>query len=244
MKKSILTLTLLAFSFQAANAQWWNSNKKIEGNGNYSSETRTVSDYDQVNLQGSIDVVLIAGTEGNLKIEAESNLLEYIVTEVQGNTLKISVEEGVNLEPSRNQEILITVPFESLEGVSLTGSGDINSSDEIRADNFAVQVTGSGDVNLVLNAETVEGKVVGSGDLELKGSATELEFMVSGSGDIEASGLKASRAMATVSGSGDIAVHATEALRSRVAGSGDIIYSGNPQKQDFKTSGSGSISGR
>ena len=244
MKRSILTFTFLALSFQAANAQWWNSNKKINGNGDYSSDTRNVSDYEQVSLEGFIDVELVAGTEGDLKIEAESNLLEYIVTEVQNGILKISVEKGVQLDPSRNKEIRVTVPFESLEAVSLTGSGDITSSDEIQAATFSVRVTGSGDVNLVLDAGTVEGKVVGSGDLGLKGTATELEFMVSGSGDIEASRLKATRASATVSGSGDIAVHATESLHSRVNGSGDIIYSGNPQKQDFKTSGSGSISGR
>lgn len=243
MKKSIFILSLLAFSFQA-NAQWWNNSKKIEGNGNYTSETRTVADYDEVNLQGSIDVVLVAGNEGNLKIEAESNLQEYIVTEVEGGTLKISVEEDINLDPSKDYDIVVTVPFESLEGVSLTGSGDINSSDEIKAGNFSVQITGSGDVNLKLSADSVQGKVVGSGDLDLEGAATELEFLVTGSGDIDASGLKANRVQATVSGSGDIAVHATEALKSRVSGSGDITYSGNPQQQDFKTSGSGSISGR
>lgn len=243
MKRSILILCLLAFSVQA-NAQWWNNNKKIEGNGNYSSENRKVSDYNEVNLQGFMDVVLVAGTEGNLKIEAESNLLEYIVTEVQGDRLRISVKEGMNLKPSRDNEILITVPFESLEAVSLTGSGDIDAADEIRAENFVVQVTGSGDVNLNLSAGTVQGKVVGSGDLGLSGTASEVDLVVSGSGDIEASGLKASRATATVSGSGDISVHVTEALRSRVAGSGDITYVGNPQKQDFKTSGSGTISGR
>lgn len=244
MKKLILILSLLVFSFQNANAQWWSSNNKIEGNGNPTSETRKVSDYDEVHLQGFMDVNLVAGPEGNLKIEAESNLLEYIVTEVKGGKLSISIKKGYDLRPSRNEEILITVPFETLTQVSLTGSGDITSSDEIKADTFEVHVTGSGDVSLHLNAGSVQGKVVGSGDLDLQGKARDLEFVVTGSGDIEASRLQAARATATVSGSGGIEVHATEALKSRVSGSGDIRYIGNPQQQDFKTTGSGSISGK
>lgn len=243
MKRSVLIISLLAFSYQSAHAQWWSSDKEINGNGNYTSETRSISDYEEVNLKGSIDVVLIAGNEGNLKVEAESNLLEYIETEVRDGILEISVEEDISLDPSRGKKIVVTVPFETLEGVALTGSGDIIGSDEIRAENFAVRITGSGDIRLMLDAKTVQGKLVGSGDLGLEGKATELEFLVTGSGDIDASRLKASRAVATVSGSGDIAVHATEALKSRIAGSGDITYSGNPQKQDFKTSGSGTISG-
>ncbi|HET8854507.1 MAG TPA: head GIN domain-containing protein, partial [Salinimicrobium sp.] len=182
MKRSLLTLSILALSLQTANAQWWSSDKEIEGNGNYTTETRSVSDYDEVNLKGSIDVVLVAGNEGNLKVEAESNLLEYIVTEVEDGILKISVEEDINLDPSGNKEIVVTVPFESLKAVALTGSGDINASDEIRAENFAVQITGSGDINLMLDAGTVQGKVVGSGDLGLEGKATELEFLITGSG--------------------------------------------------------------
>ena len=244
MKKSILLLSLLCFGINSANAQWWSSNKKIEGNGDYAKVNRSVSDYDQVALLGNMDVELVAGTEGKLIVEAESNLQQYIVTEVDNGKLKISVEEGVNLDPSRDYEIKITVPFKELGGVSLTGSGDIYSSNRIKSENFSARITGSGDIQLQLEADTVEGKLVGSGDLNLQGSASEFECLVTGSGDLDASGLKAKRVSATVSGSGDIQVYASESLKSRVSGSGDISYTGNPQKQDFKTSGSGSISGR
>ena len=244
MKKSILLLSLLCFGINSANAQWWSSNKKIEGNGDYAKVNRSVSDYDQVALLGNMDVELVAGTEGKLIVEAESNLQQYIVTEVDNGKLKISVEEGVNLDPSRDYEIKITVPFKELGGVSLTGSGDIYSSDRIKSENFSARITGSGDIQLQLEADTVEGKLVGSGDLNLQGSASEFECLVTGSGDLDDSGLKAKRVSATVSGSGDIQVYASESLKSRVSGSGDIRYTGNAQKQDFKTSGSGSISGR
>lgn len=243
MKKLFFTLVLLGFTVQVANAQWW-SNTKVKGNGDFTSETRNVSSYDQVALEGSMNVELVAGTEGKLTVEAESNLMEHILTEVSGNRLKISIEKGVNLSPSRNKSIKITVPFESLDGVSLTGSGDIVTKNGIRAERFDVNLTGSGDIRLDLDSRDVKGSITGSGDIELRGKTINFRCVVTGSGDFHASGLQAEKVEARISGSGDIDVFASKELKTRVTGSGDISYSGNPEKEDFKTSGSGKVSKR
>ncbi|MDT0685805.1 head GIN domain-containing protein [Autumnicola psychrophila] len=241
MKIAILVLIALTLSFTSANAQWW-GNDKIKGNGKVVTDNRSTPDYDEVQLVGFMNVELVAGTEGRLKVEAESNLQEYIITEVSGGILKISVEKGVQIDPSRGNEIKITVPFEDLEGVSLTGSGDIWTRDKIKASNFSSSVTGSGDMNLDLNVENLEGAITGSGDVNFKGTANTFKCKVTGSGDFEAYDLKARFVEATVSGSGDVMVNVSEKLTARVSGSGDISYKGNPEKEDFKTSGSGSVS--
>lgn len=243
MKKQILTLAFIALGVNVATAQWW-SNEKIKGNGDYINETRTTNDYDQVALEGSMDVELISGNEGELSIQAESNLMEYILTEVSGDRLKIYIEKGVQLDASRNMEIKIKVPIEDLEAVSLTGSGDIISSNKIAANDFKVSLTGSGDIELELESQKVQGRITGSGDIILSGTTEEFDCGVTGSGDFNAARLKANKVSATVSGSGDIEVYAVGHLKSRVSGSGDITYKGNPKHQDFKTFGSGSISSR
>lgn len=242
MKKSIFILALLALSIQTANAQWWSGSKKIKGNGNMKTETRNVSGYDAVELEGSMNVQLISGTEGNLKVEAEENLLEYIVTEVSGDELKISTQKGYNLDPSANNKITVVVPFKDLSRVSLTGSGDIRSTDRITAENFEVKITGSGDVKLPLQAKNASASITGSGDIDLSGSARDFDCKVTGSGDISAFDFKCENVDATVTGSGDIQVYATEELRAKIPGAGDIEYKGNPKKEDFKTIGVGSIS--
>lgn len=242
MKKSILAAVIFCISITSANAQWWSSDKSIKGNGNVVTENRKTSDYDAVSLVGFMDVALVKGSEGNLTIEAESNLQEYITTEVKNGTLKISVEKGVNISPSRNKSIKVTVPFEDLEGAYLTGSGDIWTEDKITARDFSLSVTGSGDMNIEIEADEIDGKVTGSGDIQLIGTASELECNVTGSGDFDAYKLKANIVSAQVSGSGDIMVYAEKELNARIAGSGDIEYKGNPAKENFKTSGSGDIS--
>tara|TARA_B100000378_G_scaffold113632_1_gene91224 strand:+ start:6064 stop:6801 length:738 start_codon:yes stop_codon:yes gene_type:complete len=243
MKKSILTVVVIfCISITSASAQWWSSNKSIKGNGDMVSKSRKTSDYDKVSLVGFMDVVLVSGTEGNLTIEAESNLQEYITTEVKNGTLKISVEKGVNISPSKNNMIKVTVPFEDLEGAHLTGSGDIWTEDKITAKDFSLSVTGSGDLKLEIEADDITGNVTGSGDVVLIGNAKSLDCGVTGSGDFDAFKLRAKKVSAQVSGSGDVMVYAEEELEARVAGSGDIEYKGNPSKENFKTSGSGDIS--
>ncbi|MFD2518987.1 head GIN domain-containing protein [Salinimicrobium flavum] len=244
MKKLAITLSIVALSFQTADAQWWKGSKEIDGNGKMTTQTRTVPKYDQVNLIGSMDVEFVRGKEGNLKLEAEENLMEYIVTEVDGNSLKITVEKGFSLSPSRNKGIKVTVPIETLEGVSLTGSGDIYSSDEIRAEKFEIKLTGSGDIRLPLVAKDASATITGSGDISLRGSASDFNCKVIGSGDISAFDFRCETVDATVIGSGDLEVYASEALRAKIPGSGDIQYKGNPKNEDFKTMGSGDITKR
>ncbi|MCM4161202.1 DUF2807 domain-containing protein [Antarcticibacterium flavum] len=240
MRKLVFLFSLL-LSITSAQAQWWNSSKKITGNKEVVNQSRTVQDYDRINVTGMMDVQLVAGKEGKIDLEGESNLLEYIETEVSGGTLKISVEKGINLQPSRNYPIKIVVPFEDLDAVTLTGSGHIRGSDVISARSFKVSVTGSGNMNLDLDVEDLKGTVTGSGDVKLKGKARHLDCTVTGSGDFLAYDLRTQTTNASVTGSGDIEISVEDELQAKVSGSGDIRYKGNPQKQNFKTSGSGTV---
>ncbi|KAA1246925.1 head GIN domain-containing protein [Aquimarina sp. RZ0] len=244
MRTVTIILILIVFSVSPLQAQWWGKGKKIEGNGTMVSKTRKLPEYDQVKLNGSLDVVLISGTEGNIKIDAESNLIQYITIEVKDDILKIYVEKEYYLKPSKNKKILITVPFIDITQVSLSGSGDIYTEDIIKINSFKTRVSGSGDIRLSIEARDIESSVSGSGDLTLKGITESLKCNVTGSGDVKAFDLKAKNVDASVTGSGDIKITSTHSLKARVIGSGDIDYQGNPEKEDKKVSGSGDITKR
>ncbi len=243
MKTVVLIMGIVLCSISSLNAQW-GATQKVKGNGNSISKARETSDYEQIKVKGSLDVSLIFGTEGKINIEGESNLIPYIITKVEDDVLKIYVKKGYYLKPSTSKKLIITVPFKDINKVTLSGSGDIYSSDTIKATEFVTGVSGSGDVKLVVEAKNVKGQVSGSGDLTIKGTADSFTAGVSGSGDISAYDLKAKSASVKVTGSGDIELTATSTLTARVSGSGDIYYKGNPEKEDKKVSGSGDITKR
>jgi len=240
MKKSILVLAAILFA-SISHAQWWGS-KKVKGNGNITTITRTTSDYDGIKCAGSMDYILVAGTEGEIKIEGEENLLKHIVTKIKDGKLIVKVEKGINLSSSWGKIIKITIPFKEISSVSLAGSGDLWNEDIIIATDFEVSLAGSGDVIIEVEATSVVGKIAGSGDLTIKGKTNSLTAKVAGSGDFHGYGLQSNHTVVSVAGSGDAQVVSKESLKARVAGSGDIEYKGNPTKEDTKVSGSGSIS--
>jgi len=222
------------------NAQW-NSRTKIKGNGNMITKNISTTSYDEISVSGFFDVELVAGDEGKITLKAEENLAKYILIKVESNTLKLSVEKDVYVVPSRGKKVLITIPFQSLTEVSLTGSGDILSKDIITTNEFKTSLSGSGDIHLKLDAKEISSEVTGSGDMILKGKSDVLKCAVVGSGDINASALKSVTVNAEVTGSGDCSVYCSDGLKARVSGSGDIRYYGNPKKKDTKVAGSGDI---
>lgn len=237
--RKLTVLTLVSILTVSCLEQW---GKGIKGNGNIVSVEQNVGDYDSVAVLGFFDIYLADGEEGQLTLQGEENLLEHIITVVENGKLTIKTEEGINLKPSNWKDgIRLTVPIESIEAVSLSGSGGIIGEKMIKASDFKIAISGSGDINLDFETDTMTAAVSGSGDMNLSGRTKDFETTITGSGNIEAYNLEADNVQATTSGSGDIKVTAREMLKARVSGSGDIGYRGNPKKVDTKTLGSGNI---
>ena len=234
-KKSTLLIGLFLVSI-AANAQ-----SKINGNGNVTKKNVNTESYDKVNVAGFYDVFLVSGGEGNITVEGESNLVDHVSITVEDGTLKIATEKGMKISPSMGKTIVVTVPFESLNEVNLTGSGDVKGKSTIKANDFQTKLTGSGDISLDVDASKIEAEVTGSGDLVIKGKTSEFNCKITGSGDLNAFGLESGKVNSTVSGSGDCKITCSDSLEARVNGSGDIQYKGDPKRKDTKVSGSGSI---
>ena len=241
MKNSLLLLTCLLVIPFYSHSQW-NSREKIKGNGQLISKNITTSSYDKILVNGFFDVELQSGEEGKIVMKGEENIIEFIVFTVENNALIIATEKGKYIVPSNGKKVQITVPFENINEVSLCGSGDINSKNTITSDNFLCDLSGSGDINLVVNAKNIKASVSGSGDLVLAGESKNVQFKVTGSGNLKAAKLKSNNAEADVTGSGDCTVYCTDNLEARVTGSGDITYMGDPAKKDTKVTGSGDIS--
>ena len=239
MKKLIhysLAIALTLLTYNNCFAQF----KKVKGNGNVTTKTHSTSDYHKIDVIGFMDVKLEKGTEGTITVKTDENIHEYLSIDSNNGVLKIKIKNNINI--STKKGLHITVPFIDIDNVSLTGSGDVITDDQIKSDQFEVEVTGSGDMVLDVNANGIDAKVTGSGDIKLTGSATELEIKVTGSGDFDGGSLISQNVEAYVSGSGDARVVAKKSIKARVNGSGEINYSGNPGTSDTKVMGSGDIS--
>ncbi len=228
-------LFLLALSISLAACE----GEQVRGSGNIITETRDVGTFNAVQLSGSMNVYLSQSDRHTVEIEGDDNILELLETYVENNKLRIKYKDHFAVRTSGNITVRVGLP--ELREAAITGSGDIKGEHLFRSDEkIKLQITGSGDIELELDAPEVRAGVTGSGDIRLSGSTRDVELSTTGSGTIQATDLKAENAVARTSGSGSISLYASRKLDADITGSGNISYKGGGAVNS-KVSGSGSV---
>src|SRR5687768_9336389 len=75
--------------------------KKVKGNGNLQSERRNVSHATKIAVLAHVEVILDSGATA-VRVEADENLIPYIITELDDNWLEIKMKRGINTYTSSN----------------------------------------------------------------------------------------------------------------------------------------------
>lgn len=232
--KRILLLPVLLLSLHACV-----NRETIHGNGNEVTESRNTGSFKRVQLMGSMDVEIKKGNEHAVEVKAEENILPYIETRLEGDKLVIKFSDDVNVDADRDIVVKVTTPV--LKEASVMGSGDITGDGKFTADDkIEVNVLGSGNLKMELDAPAIEAKVTGSGDIDIAGNTKDASYTTMGSGDIKAGELKAENTEAKTMGSGNIRAYASIKLKATIMGSGDISYRGGGSVSS-NVHGSGSV---
>jgi len=192
-------------------------NDSVKGSGNIITESRAADDFSAVEVGGVLRVEITAGKEFSVNVEADDNLLPYIRTEVDGDTLQISANEKL----SSKNPILVRVTAPNIERINASGAASVSIID-IKNSDLSVDLSGASE--LTAAGETNDLNAVLSGS-----SVIKARRLSSGSADIDASG--ASRAY----------VLATKTLTAEASGASSITYQGNPENIEKNVSGASSI---
>lgn len=223
------------------------------------TETRKVSSFNKIDAGTPFDIVVEEGREESVKLELENIVLDNVITEVNDNTLKVSLKKG----NYKNIKGKIYITYKNLEAINNSGSGNLNCNSDIAAASFAIGLSGSGNANTKkikaqqlkvrksgsgnvqvnsIETDKAEISISGSGDLLIKeGYAKKEEISISGSGNIRASGVKSDECSVAISGSGNVDVNVAKQLDGRITGSGNITYEGDAQINTSAIAGSGRI---
>ncbi|HWB27318.1 MAG TPA: head GIN domain-containing protein [Chitinophagaceae bacterium] len=211
----------------------------IHGNGNLTTETRNVSSASDIESHGFFDVEIVHGSSPSVKIEADENLIPYILTENEDGKLVIHTKDHVGL--SSNNKIKVYVTTDRVDGIALSGSGNVTSDAKLDGSNhLRLSISGSGDMTLDINTPYVESSISGSGNINLSGETKDSKITITGNGDYKASDLQAENAEVHITGSGSVNVATSVKLTVRITGSGDVYYKGSPAIEQHIT-GSGTI---
>lgn len=209
----------------------------VKGSGPTRTETRDVNGFHAVELDLAGEVELRVG-DYHVDVQAQDNILPLLKTSVENGALHIYFSESVS--HTENIKVVITAP--AFDAISLGGSGDINVTTPLQAENMSVDLGGSGTIRIPQGTfNNLRCAISGSGNIEMAGKTNTGRFELSGSGEISGKNMEFTELDADISGSGTMSANVVQVLKADVSGSGEIKYTGNPNVQS-NVSGSGSVS--
>ncbi len=179
----------------------------MTGSGKVVNESRTVSGFTGLVVNGAGKVSLDrTGTE-TLTVTTDDNLLPCIVTEVRGGTLYIEFKP--NVVADKTTELTFKLTVKELNSLEVNGAVAVEGNN-LQASQLSVSVNGAGAVKLV-------------------GKIDQLNVSLSGAGAFNSENVECKRATVTNNGAGAAIVRVSESLNATINGIGYIEYIGNPQ---------------
>ncbi|MEO0602166.1 MAG: DUF2807 domain-containing protein [Myxococcota bacterium] len=211
-------------------ATWWAgmmiaAGCGTRGNAEVVTEDRTVPSFTGVSSNNAIEVELVvnpklAGDDVALQVEAESNLIAQISTEVSNDLLEVDVIE--NVDATRPMRVV----------------GSIRAFGRAAANNAArVTVSGVETNAVVLSANN-------AGQISLTGTSATVELEANNGGRIEAPDLEVGNATVDLDNAGAATICVTGAVTRSVSNGGSLTVRCGGDISGVETRNGGSVGDR
>jgi len=210
-------------------------------------ETRNVGTFTKIAFRTPGKLILKQGSPQSVVLEGDKDVLDKIETDVDGNRLSIGREDKWRWKDwgwRDDKRITVYVTMATIEGLSVSGSGDLVGSGKFSTNDLELKVSGSGSLEIEADAKgEMSANVSGSGDLSVKGSCQSFDSGVSGSGKVNVNATIAGKTDVSVSGSGKVVASGTaQQIKATISGSGKVLAADlEVSKCEVRISGSGDV---
>lgn len=236
--KTLKSISLILLAVVVSSCNWDLIIDQETGNGNVATKTRTINeDFNGVRGSSGLDVFLEKGSANKVVVEADSNLHEFIETEVINGVLKIRTTK--NISRAKSKKVYVT--FTSLNLVEASSGADVIVSDVVRSENLEISSSSGADLEIEVDARELTAKTSSGSDIKVTGRAKYLTADASSGSDLNAKNLKVDKCRAEASSGADITVHVETSLDAKASSGGDIRYYGDPVTVNKKDGHSSAI---
>ncbi|PLW94636.1 MAG: hypothetical protein C0591_12310 [Marinilabiliales bacterium] len=204
---------------------------------------RQVSGFHTIMLKDNIDLELKSSNTNHLAIEAGSNLLSKIKTEVIDSVLIIENNNSCNWVRNYDSPLKAYLDFTTLDTIEYRSIGNISSNDTIRLNNLVINVReGAGEIDFIVHAAIIFCNIhYGTAEIRLRGRS-KVCFVYSNSfGLVDNLELNSDQLYINNKSSNDVYVHANNVLEATIENIGSIYYTGNPYHLTLNQFGSGEL---
>jgi phage gp45-like len=223
MNKVFIAILFIASFFTSCH---FTDNERIKGNGVMKTENRTAGSFTGIDVSGNADVYIKQDAVVSARIEAEENILPYILTDNRNGILRIYQKEGTNLKLTSSIKIFVSGP--SLSSFKASGACIFFSENRITSTTAVkIDLSGACKARLELKAPEIKADLSGAGTITLRGETKELKLDGAGSSAINCFEMLAENTTVDISGAGDAEVFASVKLDVQASGSSTVKYKGS-----------------
>ena len=211
----------------------------MRGSGNIIKDTRQISEFTSMSVSGSIKVEVKTGAVRSLTVEADDNIMPYVVTNVSDKNLSIKLK-GINNLRNASVRIYIVVPI--LYKISTSASAEVRSSDVLtNSDKISFTASSGSLINVNVDAPSVAAGGSSGADIILTGRTKSLTAESSSGSSVNLFDLKAEDATASASSGAKISVFGSVKLKTSASSGGNVNYKGGALSVVKNVSSGGSI---
>jgi len=198
----------------------------IRGSGNVVTEERSVSGFDKVAVSAGMNLFLEQGSEEYLKIEAEDNIMQNIVTEVNNGRLVIKYKTLLGgISTMKPVNVYLTVI--NLKELDLS-SGAVIESGEINTDSLKIGISSGAAGEMELKANSIDVNLSSGSTLEVSGIVESQKVNLSSGVLYRAEDLVSKSANIDVSSGASAKVNVSDNLDVNISSGGSVEYFGTP----------------
>lgn len=234
--KTIKALLLVTFFAFVGTTLAGNSDK---------TETRNVHQFTQIKVSSGIDLYLKMGNSREIKVVADSDIIDDLKTEVKNGSLHIYMKKSDWFNWSiGNKTRKVYVRVEQLEAISASAGSDVQCDNTLTGEKLDVRASSGSDVNLDVNYKHFSLDTSSGSDARVKGKVKFLTVEASSGSDIKAADLSSVICKARASSGSDITVNVSDEIYAKASSGADIKFYGNPKLRDTDESSGGDVRGK
>lgn len=206
-------------------------------------ETKNISlsSFSAVTVHAGIELFITQGNSESAKIVAKKDLLDEVLIENNGGTVKVSWKDNHNSSMWKNKSAKVYITYKKLNSISASSGSSLKTENTLKTDKLDAKASSGASISAKIVSNELQLKASSGASVDIEGTATNMDVKASSGATVKATELATDYANATASSGADIKVNVAKGLETTSSSGGSIRYRGNASLKN-NSSRSGNVS--
>jgi hypothetical protein len=204
------------------------------------TEVRNLKNFDVVKVSTGIDVYLKMGDTEEVKVVADDDIIEKLITEVNDGVLSIYMKK-TNWNWNFNETRKVYVTIKELKRIDASSGSEVKSENTLKGETLKVRASSGSEVTLNVIYKNFSVDTSSGSEAKISGKTKNMDAEASSGSEIKAEDLESVICKVNASSGSDIVVKVSEEIYAKASSGADIRYYGNPQIKDINESSGGDV---